>query len=298
MKKICITFLTILMAWTISLAQESSVDVEIIGISGCEPGDQTIGFNINVNYGEAQESIPEYYYFRLLIENGEGNSEDEGPNFSVNDQLRGWVQENEGWISENPNPDGFYHIILQHGPVVDDYPFLEAQGPPEITIGVLNTFEPWWDELDPDLEDPEEEDPDKDPEPEEGEGTWWGRVAVEGFSTWNAGKGLYTLDIPDAEDTQAIVCAGYERLAFNSDESSIINSPNLLWPNPARSILNISTSTNVELVNVFDMSGTLMMTHTLAKNNLLSVEHLAIGNYIIEFKNIDGSSERQRFIKL
>ena len=71
-----------------------------------------------------------------------------------------------------------------------------------------------------------------------------------------------------------------------------------LFPNPAKSVLNITTNENITIktAQVYDLTGKLIINSSLT-NSSLNVEKLSSGTYIILLKDESGKDYSQKFIK-
>lgn len=72
----------------------------------------------------------------------------------------------------------------------------------------------------------------------------------------------------------------------------------VLYPNPANTILNITTGLQLEnaIYNIYDISGRRVMTNSLNNSNSIDVSQLSAGNYILSIIS-DNTIRNQKFIK-
>ncbi len=79
---------------------------------------------------------------------------------------------------------------------------------------------------------------------------------------------------------------------------SFVNSGFSLYPNPAKSVLNIKANDNISMksAQVFDLNGRLILSSALT-NSSLNVETLSIGSYILLLRDEAGKNYTQKFIK-
>lgn len=79
----------------------------------------------------------------------------------------------------------------------------------------------------------------------------------------------------------------------------ILNSNNLtLYPNPTNGILNLSSTENIQKVNVYDLKGSLILERNTSQLNAqtLDVSSLKSGIYVIELIDQTGSKLRNEFV--
>ena len=69
-----------------------------------------------------------------------------------------------------------------------------------------------------------------------------------------------------------------------------------IFPNPTQKLVNLISTATIETVNVYNVDGKLVLTDSAA-NNVLNINVLAIGSYIIEIKTTDGKNHISRIVK-
>lgn len=80
--------------------------------------------------------------------------------------------------------------------------------------------------------------------------------------------------------------------------ASFVNSAFSLYPNPAKSVLNIQTNETIamKLAKVYDLTGKLVIDTTLT-NSSINVEKLSSGTYLLLLRDESGKDYSQKFIK-
>ena len=74
------------------------------------------------------------------------------------------------------------------------------------------------------------------------------------------------------------------------------NADIVVFPNPANQVINISgLSNDAYQVNIFDMSGRVMLNQSLNAERSIDVSNLDSGAYMLLLKNNDGSVYRAAF---
>ncbi|MDP4686934.1 MAG: T9SS type A sorting domain-containing protein, partial [Salibacteraceae bacterium] len=79
----------------------------------------------------------------------------------------------------------------------------------------------------------------------------------------------------------------------------IVNSNDLIvYPNPTSGILNLSSTENIQKVNVYDLKGSLILERNASQLNAqtLDVSSLKSGVYVIELVDQTGSKLRNEFV--
>lgn len=70
----------------------------------------------------------------------------------------------------------------------------------------------------------------------------------------------------------------------------------LLYPNPATELFNIESQQNIEMVNIYNLQGKLVKSHTEPQENY-SVMDLAKGIYFIEIKSVENQKQLLKLVK-
>lgn len=78
-------------------------------------------------------------------------------------------------------------------------------------------------------------------------------------------------------------------LTLNSQENTIVETK--IYPNPAKNVVHIASSSDIETVNVFDISGKLILNQSLIKKDLqydLEISNITKGTYFIHIHTSNG----------
>lgn len=78
-------------------------------------------------------------------------------------------------------------------------------------------------------------------------------------------------------------------LTLNTQENTIIESK--IYPNPANNVVHIASSSEIETINVFDISGKLILNQSLIKKDLqydLEISNITKGTYFIHIQTSNG----------
>ncbi|WP_291131346.1 FG-GAP-like repeat-containing protein [Flavobacterium sp. UBA7682] len=95
---------------------------------------------------------------------------------------------------------------------------------------------------------------------------------------------------------QALLVVEGATLATNAFETSVFT----VYPNPVKSIINISINTanpvEFKLAQIYDLNGR-MVQESAVQNQSIVVDHLATGTYILMLRDTQGKDYSQKFVK-
>ncbi len=74
-------------------------------------------------------------------------------------------------------------------------------------------------------------------------------------------------------------------------------SKTLIYPNPAKDVVNISSSSDISTVKIMDITGKLVLSATTLSNNSINVSNLKTGVYILNITLINGNQSTKKLIK-
>ncbi len=128
-------------------------------------------------------------------------------------------------------------------------------------------------------------------------GSWCGSTGPDSITATN-GMGALTLEF---HSNEAVTGSGWRALiTCDTGVGGIENKEHqvVLYPHPANDHLNISAKEQIQMLEVFDLSGKLHMSYQPQSNVMrLDIQHLDAGLYIIKF-SLSQTEEIHKLIKL
>jgi hypothetical protein len=106
-------------------------------------------------------------------------------------------------------------------------------------------------------------------------------------------KYFYSLTSYDADNYAIEIYAGnFTTISSNSSMEDIVENQLSIYPNPAKSEIFIKSDLNMEKIEIFDLSGRKLLSHTVA-NVPINISALPQGLYMVKIHTSEGTAMKK-----